>query len=239
MINGKKILGVIPARGGSKSIPAKNVFLLAGKPLIYYIINTSLMAIKNEILDRCIVSTDNEEIAKIASSFGAEVPFLRPKEYSQDTSPDIEFMQHAFKKMSESGFKADILVNLRPTSPLLSIEDIKRAVEILLQSGGSSVRSVSQIEHNYHPYWLKRIEGNKAFPFMPGYDEKKYYNRQLLPPLFRLNAAVDVVRAENVTKGDLYGKDMRAYIMEKGFLDINQESDFMVAEAILSGKSHE
>lgn len=230
------VLGVIPARGGSKSIPSKNIVPLCGRPLIYYIINTANKAKESGIIDRFIVSTDSKEIAEIAKKFGAEVPFLRPKEFAQDTSSDLDFMKHAYMEMKRLGFKADILVNLRPTSPFLKVDDIRNVIEILQKSKGTSVRSVSKLPHNYHPYWLKKVLGNKAVPFLKGYDEKKYYNRQLLPPLYRLNAAVDAVLAENVLKGDLYGEDMRVHIMEDKFLDLNDKMDLLIAELIIKSQ---
>lgn len=233
MFSDKKVLGVIPARGGSKSIPSKNIVHIGGKPLIYYIINTANKATEDGVIDRFIVSTDSKDIAKLAKKFGAEVPFLRPKELATDTSSDLDFMKHAYLEMKRLGFKADILVNLRPTSPFLKVDDIRNVIEIIQKSKGTSVRSVSKLPHNYHPYWLKKVLGNRAVPFLKGYDEKKYYNRQLLPILYRLNAAVDAVLAENVLKGDLYGKDMRVYIMEDDFLDINNKFDFLLADRLL------
>lgn len=229
-----RVLGIIPAREGSKSIPNKNIVTVAGKPLIYYIITTSLKAVEKGILTKVVVSTDSLEIAQIARKFGAEVPFMRPKKYAQDNSPDIDFMKHAYLEIKKLGFEADILVNLRPTSPLLTVEEIKEAIDILIKSGGSSVRSVSPLEHNSHPYWLKKVNGDKTFPFLDGYDENKYFNRQTLPPLYKLNAAVDVFWAENTLKGDLYGKDMRLYIMKQNFLDINNNYDLIVIKELLN-----
>src|SRR3989344_7391879 len=110
-----KILGIIPARGGSKSIPHKNIALLAGKPLIYYTIRE---AKKSRLLDAVIVSTDDPKIAAVAHACGADVPFLRPKKISGDTSTDIEFFQHALLWVEKHrGWKPDIVVNLRPTAP--------------------------------------------------------------------------------------------------------------------------
>lgn len=238
MTKGKNILGIIPARGGSKGVPFKNIKLLNGKPLIYYIIKTAEKAQKEGVIDRFIVSTDSEKIAGISRKLGAEVPFLRPLKYSQDNSPDIEFMKHSVLEMKKLGFKAEIVLNLRPTSIFLTTKDIKNAVDLLIKSGGSSVRSLSPLEHNCHPYWVKKLEGNKVSSFLKGFDEVNYYNRQTLPPLFRLNAAIDVCRAENILKNNLYGSDMRGYVMDGLLtsLDINSEFDFLLAEALIKGK---
>ena len=109
-----KVLALIPARGGSKGLPGKNLRQLAGHPLIAYSIAAGLQA---KMVDKVICSTDSHSTAKIAQQYGAEVPFLRPNEISQDLSPDIDFFQHAIAKLSETGYRPDIIVQLRPSDP--------------------------------------------------------------------------------------------------------------------------
>ncbi|MCZ7401013.1 MAG: acylneuraminate cytidylyltransferase family protein [Candidatus Methanoperedens sp.] len=230
-----KVIAVIPARGGSKGVPRKNIKLLAGKPLIAYTIETAL---QSKSLDRVIVSTDDEEIAKIARQYGAEVPFMRPKELAGDTVPDLPVFKHALNNLEKSeGYRADLMVNLRPTAPLRTVDDIYNGVNKLINTNADSVRSVCKVEH--HPYWMLKVEGDRAFPLIEG-EEEKYPRRQDLPPIYRLNGAVDVSRRDNIIeKNTLYGKDMRVIIMDQArSIDIDTEIDFTIAEMIIKGFKH-
>ncbi len=227
----KKIVAIIPARGGSKKIPRKNIMLLAGKPLIAWTIE---MALKCQCIDRVIVSTDDTEIADTSRKYGAEIPFMRPMDLSQDSTSDLAVCQHALRQIADNeNYHPDIVVWLRPTCPLRRVEDIKAGVDKLIETGADCVRSVTQVEH--HPYWMKRLEEDRLQPFLKDKDEKKYYQRQLLPELYRLNGVVDVVLAKNVLmKQQLFRGDMRAVIIPSEFsVDIDTELDFMLAETIL------
>lgn len=226
-----QILSMIPARGSSKSVPRKNIRSLAGKPLIVWTIETAL-ACPN--LDRVIVSTDDEEIAQIASDHGAEVPFLRPAELAQDDTPDLPVYQHALSWLAEhEGYCPDVIVWLRPTVPLRAVEDVECAIEMLIRTGADCVRSICLTEH--HPYWMKRLDGDRLVPFVDEIDESKYYRRQLLPPVYRLNGAVDVTWCKAVMgKGLLYGGDVRGYVMPvERSIDLDSELDFALAELLL------
>lgn len=225
-----KAIGIIPARGGSKGVPRKNIKLLAGKPLIAYTIETAL---QSKSLDRVIVSTDDQEIAKIALEYGAEVPFMRPKELAGDIVPDLPVFKHALNNLEGSErYHADMMVNLRPTAPLRIVEDIDAAVHKLIDTNADSVRSVCKVEH--HPYWMLKVVGDRAYPLIEG-EEKKYPRRQDLPPIYRLNGAVDVSRRDNIIeKNTLYGEDIRVIIMNQTrSIDIDTELDFAIAEMIL------
>lgn len=225
-----KVIAVIPARGGSKGVPRKNIRPLAGKPLIAYTIETAL---QSKSLDRVIVSTDDEEIAKIAQGYGAEVPFMRPKELAGDTVPDLPVFKHALNNLEESErYHADLMVNLRPTAPLRILEDIDTAVQKLINTNADSVRSVCKVEH--HPYWMLKVIGDRAYPLIE-VEENKYPRRQDLPPIYRLNGAVDVSRRDNIIeKNTLYGEDIRVIIMDQArSIDIDTELDFAIAEMIL------
>lgn len=230
-----KTLAIIPARGGSRTIPRKNIKLLAGKPLIAWTIDVSL---GSELIDRVIVSTEDAEIADISRKYDAEVPFSRPSELAQDDTPDLPVCRHALMWLAEhQSYHPDIVVWLRPTCPLRRTDDVEAAINKLIRTGADCVRSVSLVEH--HPYWMKRLERDRLLPFLEGKDERKYYQRQLLPPLYRLNGAVDVVRAKNVLEqGLLFSGDIRAYVMEPKFaVDLDNELDFILAEAILKRRS--
>jgi CMP-N-acetylneuraminic acid synthetase len=231
----ERILGIIPARGGSKRVPGKNIRPLAGKPLIAWTIETALAS---TLLDKVIVSTDAPEIAEIARSYGAEVPFLRPAELAQDDTPDRPVYQHAIEWLAkEQDFCPDLVVWLRPTVPLRLPLDIDEAVKTLRSTQGSSVRSVSAVEH--HPYWMKTLSGeNKLAPLIPGADEYNYYQRQLLPPVYRLNGAVEVTRYEHIMHSDkLYGDDMRGYVMPpERSIDIDTEEDIALITYLLESR---
>jgi len=225
------VVGVIPARGGSKGIHRKNIQLLAGKPLVAWTIETALAC---PSLDRAIVSTDDEEIARIAQHYGAEVPFLRPTKLAQDDTPDLPVYQHALSWLAkQERYRPDIVVWLRPTAPLRTVQDVEAAIQLLIDSGADCVRSVCPAEH--HPYWMKRLDGNRLVPFVNGIDESKYYRRQLLPPVYRLNGAVDVTWYRTVMeKGVLYSGDVRGYVMPvERSIDLDSELDFAIADLLL------
>jgi len=190
-----------------------------------------------EIINKVIVSTDDEEIAKIALDAGAEVPFLRPKELAEDATPDIPVLAHTLDWLSENQkYSPDIILWLRPTAPLRNRSDIESAIELLVESGADSVRSVCHSEH--HPFWMKKMEGTKLLPFLPDIEEKKYFRRQLLPPVFRLNGAVEVIRFTSFTRtGTMYGDDIRGYVMPiERSVDIDSEVDIIIADKILKGE---
>jgi CMP-N-acetylneuraminic acid synthetase len=227
-------MAVIPARGGSKGIFKKNIKYLAGKPLIVWTIEMSL---KTPCIDRVIVSTDSEDITDVARDFGAEVPFLRPPELAQDDTPDLPVYQHALAWMEESeNYCPDIVVWLRPTAPLRTSEDIKGAVNKLLETNADWVRSVCLVEH--HPYWMYRMENERLDSFVRGVDIRKYYQRHLLPPVYRINGAVDVAWRKTVMEKELsYSGDVCAYVMPvERSIDIDTVQDLAFTEFLLKGK---
>lgn len=228
--NQVRCFALIPARGGSKTVPRKNILPLAGKPLIAWTIETALAC---PSLDRVIVSTDDLEIAKISRSYGAEVPFIRPDQLAGDTVPDLPVYQHAYNWFDDQENDApDVVVWLRPTAPLRSIDDIEAVLKLLVDTGADSVRSVCPVEH--HPYWMKRFAGDRLLPFDEQIDIGKYYRRQLLPPAYRLNGAVDALLCRSSSSdGMLFGGDMRGYIMPvERSVDVDTELDFALLEVI-------
>lgn len=230
-----KVLGIIGARSGSKGIKDKNIRLLAKKPLMAWIIAS---AKKTKYLDRIIVSTDSPKYAKIAKNFGAEVPFIRPKKIADDKADDISYLTHAVLWLEKhEGYKADIIVRLPPTSPLCKPETIDAVVELLVNdSKATSARSIKTAPK--HPYKLWKIDGDELKPFidkkLTGFDEPSNVARQLLPSAF---AHVDViaVRYNTLIKDRLLtGKRIRFLEVDKNeAIDIDTESDFMLAEIML------
>ena len=224
-----KILGVITARGGSKTIPRKNIKLLAGKPLIAWTIEA---ARQSHVLERVIVSTDDERIAAISRKWGAEVPFLRPKKLAEDDTPTFPVLKHAVSFLKSSkGYIPDVVVLLQPTSPLRSAKHIRQAVSLFQKTQADSVVSVCLAEHN--PHWMKRLEGDRVYPFFK--DALHDSRRQDLPPVYRPNGAIYVTRYPVLMKENrMLGEDTRAVVMDaESSIDIDTWLDFKIAELIL------
>ena len=228
---GLNVLAIIPARGGSKTVPKKNIKLLAGKPLIAYAIKAGL---GSSVVDKVIVSTDDEEIAGISKGFGAEVPFLRPKELAEDNVSDLPVFQHAIRFLEqEHRFKPDIIVHLRATTPFRTGKDIDDCVKRLVEKGAGGVRTVNPVTES--PYWMDIIEGgDKLRSFIP--DGRKYKRRQDLPKVYRTNGIVDAVKRDIImNKNRMYAEeDQRAVITEtlRG-LEIDTGLDFFIIEQLV------
>lgn len=151
------MLALVPARGGSKGIPRKNLQLLGGKPLVVHAIEAGLAA---RLVSRVVCSTDDEEIAAVAKQAGAEVPFLRPAELAQDTSEDWPVFVHTLEWLErEEEYKPELVVNLRPTSPLRRPAHIDDAIELLVRSGADSVKAVCVARQHPHKMWLRQPDG--------------------------------------------------------------------------------
>lgn len=228
-----KALGIIPARGGSKRAPGKNVRLLNKKPLICYTIEASQ---KSGELDRLIISTDHAPTAEICKRAGAEVPFLRPAELAQDDTPDRPVLLHAIKSLRDNeDYVCDAVVLLRPTTPFKTPSVIDEAIRMLYETGADSVRTVARVDGVQHPYWMFKMDHDRrARSFVTDVTLERYFQRQLLPPVYRLNSVVDVIKTEIVLNHDkLYGDDMRLFeVPEHISLDIDTELDFKLCEIV-------
>ena len=228
----KKILAIITARGGSKSLPGKNIKILAGKPLIAWTIQAAL---KSGYLDRVIVSTDDKKIAAVAKKYHAEVPFLRPAKLAKDKTSTVPVLLHALHWLKlKEGYSPDAVVTLQPTSPLRRTEHIDEALRLFYKTGADSVVSVCRAEHS--PYWMMKVKGDRASPFMK--DTSEHKRRQDLPPVYRPNGAVYVTRYGVLTKQKrILGRDTRAMVMDaESSVDIDTAMDFKLAEVILNGQ---
>lgn len=226
-----KILAIIPARSGSKSIPHKNIRSLGGKPLIAYSIEHAL---KSKMINRVIVSTDSEYYAEVARSFGAETPFLRPDEISQDNSNDRDLFIHALNWLKENeDYVPDICVQLRPTHPIRKIEDIDAMINLLIsRHDADCVRAVVKNE-TYTPYkmWFLNKD-NELKSVMDSTDIHEHYNqpRQKLPITYFQNASVDVIRTSTILeKNSLTGNKILGYVMDEEY-DIDNEKEFQQAQ---------
>ncbi len=225
------ILGVIPARGGSKGIPNKNLAPLCGRPLLAYTADAVKASTR---LTRTIVSTDDERIAESATSLGLEVPFMRPASLAADEAPMLPVLQHAIDAMASSGFNTDIVVLLQPTSPLRRAEHIDAAIDWLERVRGDSVVSVVEVPHQFNPASVMKLDDGLLKPFLDGPTATR---RQDKPRLFARNGpAVLAVHARVIRQGSLYGHETWPLLMSpEDSLDIDSASDMKLAEFLLSG----
>ena len=234
------VLAVVPARGGSKGVPGKNIRLLGGRPLIAYSIETALKA---DGIDRVVVSTDDPKTRDIALELGAEAPFLRPQDLSGDTVSDTPVLAHATAWYAENeGLPVDTVALFRPTTPFRKLRLVEMCLARLRDTNADSVRSIRDMRH-YHPYWMLRVdESGYAHPFIPGHGLDEYHQRQTLPPVFRHDGYCDLVRTSNLpspcppdaTLKGLYGKYMQTVLNDDPhFVNIDTEADFAEAERIL------
>jgi CMP-N-acetylneuraminic acid synthetase len=222
-----KILAIIPARGGSKRLPRKNIKILNGKPLISYSIEA---ASKSNYINKIVVSTDDYEIKNISKTEDLEI-VDRPKELAKDDSSTFDAIKHSLDVLEEQDYVPDIVVLLQPTSPLRTTEDIDNSIELFIENDCNSVISVCEFEHS--PYWSLRIE-NKYLK--PNFGQKYFtMRRQELPDLYLPNGAIFISKVDDLMKlKSFYGKKILPYIMPSNrSIDIDTELDFKLIELIL------
>lgn len=235
----KSILGIIPARGGSKGVPGKNIRKLAGKPLLYYVTE---QAKRSRYVDRLILSTDSEDIAAVGRSLGLDVPFLRPTELSTDTASSISVVAHALAWSESHGGAPDAVLSVQPTNPFLTAASIDRAVQLWLDTNCDSVTTVAASKHS-HPYVTKRLHADHRIePFTPepGGPPLGGHSRQTRETAYYMTGGLylrtaSLVREETRDRHHL-GSDARAIVVdEREAWDINTEFDFEIAEALMDG----
>lgn len=225
-----KILALIPARGGSKRLPGKNIKDLCGKPLIAWTIEAAL---KSKYLDSVVVSTDCSEIADISKKYGAEVPFIRPETIALDTSSTLDVVKHCIDFCKSKNNEFTHILLLQPTSPLRMTEDIDCSIDLLLKKKAKAIYSVCETEHS--PLWSNTLPEDNSFDdfLRPEVNGKR---SQDLPKYFRLNGSIYLVDITELLKVDSLNTvtPSYAYIMDrKASIDIDEDLDFKVAEAIM------
>ena len=229
-----KYAAIITARGGSKRLPKKNILELAGKPLIAWTIEAAKNCSK---IEDVIVTTDSEEIVKVAIEFGARVPFKRPEELSNDNATSFDVVKHCLDYLNEIEDKqVEYLVLLQPTSPLRSSEDIEKAIELLELKNASAVVSVCPTEHS--PLWSNTLDETLSLDSFLR-DEVKNTRSQDLPAYYRLNGAIYVCKVEDFLKEKTFflSKNNFAYVMStESSVDIDTQLDFLVADFLLKKK---
>lgn len=231
MIDGQNVLAIIPARGGSKGVPRKNIRVVEGKPLIAWTIEE---AKKSKYIDRLILSSDDTEIIEVAKSWGCDVPFVRPSEMARDDSPGIAPVLHAMEMLPEY----DVVVVLQATSPLRSVEDIDGCITYCVDNGANACVSVTEATES--PYWMytRNAHGIMA-PVMPA--SKTFGRRQNLPPVYILNGAVYVANAKWLLRHKTFlTEESLGFIMaQERALDIDTELDLELLRVSLQKKSQE
>jgi CMP-N-acetylneuraminic acid synthetase len=231
-----RVLALVPARGGSKGIPRKNLQLLAGRPLVAHAVATGLSA---SLITRVVCSTDDPDIAEAARGAGAEVPFLRPSHLAQDTSEDWPVFTHALAWLQEhDAWIPDLIVNLRPTSPMRTPDHVDQAIRLLLESGVDSVKAVCLARQHPHKMWLRLADGEiepylkTPFRLSRGPD----VSRAELEDIYWQNGVVDVTRREVILEqGVMIGRRVAGLVTQpEDSIDIDTPLDLAVAELLMA-----
>jgi CMP-N,N'-diacetyllegionaminic acid synthase len=235
MINGKKLLALVPARGGSKRLPGKNIIDFYGKPLIAWTIEAALLS---KYVDRVVVSTEDKEIAEISKEYGAEVPFIRPSILASDRASTIDVVIHAITTLSKFKDEYEYIILLQPTSPLRSFEDINNSVELLTTTNSEAVISVCETEHS--PLWCNTLPESKS---LERFLDKKLINKrsQELDIFYRLNGSIYLCRTDRIVKENTFFIEDKiiAYIMaQESSVDIDTTLDLMYASAVMKNSKN-
>ena len=229
-----RVLGIIPARGGSKRLPRKNVASLGGKPLVAWAIEAALGASK---LSRVVVSSDDAEVLSIAAKYGDEVGLRRPDEFATDSAPAIDYVQHALSALEQTSEEPfDAVAILQPTSPFTLPEDIDGTVALLESTGADTAVSVMEVDHAIHPVKLKRLEEDRLLPYFE--EERGRMAAADLPNVYVRNCSVYVTKRELIDRGIIIGDDCRGYLMPRDrSFDINEALDLQFANFLLGQRS--
>ncbi len=227
-----RIVALVPARGGSKGIPGKNLRMAGGKSLVRRAVESGL---ESRRVSRVLLSTDSEAIAEEGRNAGAEVPFLRPEELAKDDTPSFAVVVHALEWLQRNeGRLPDILVLLQPTAPLRQARHIDEALDLLVSSGARSVVSVTPVPGHHHPAWQFSIRDDALFPYLE--TGRVPPRRQDLPPTYTRNGAVYAAWTETWLTGTMaYGPGCVPYVMEpEDSVNVDGPEDLALAEFFLS-----
>jgi CMP-N-acetylneuraminic acid synthetase len=223
----RPVLAVVPARAGSKGIPGKNVRPLAGRPLLAYAVD----AIRDSgVVDRAVLSTDSKEILAAGQRLGLETPFLRPAELARDDTPMQPVVEHAVAALEAEAWSPEIVLVVQPTAPLRRGEHLRRAVELLRESGATSVVSVVPIPLHFSPDYAMRLDNGRLVPFLPHGAEIR--RRQDAAPAYSRDGTVYAVRRDVLVKlHDLYGSDCRPLVLSpEESINLDTPADWEEAE---------
>jgi CMP-N-acetylneuraminic acid synthetase len=229
-----RVLGLIPARGGSKGVPRKNIKLLCGKPLIEY---AAQSALASKRLSRIVLSTEDEEIRQVGKACGLDAPFLRPPELARDDTPMLPVAQHAMRWLEARGERHDALCLLQPTNPLRRPEDIDACIELLERSNADAVATVLPVPSEYNPHWVYFRTADGTLSLSTG-EKAPIPRRQALPPAFHREGSVYVVRRDVLLEGNsFYGARFLGYeISPERSVNIDAPEDWELAEKLLNSR---
>ncbi|HTX89854.1 MAG TPA: acylneuraminate cytidylyltransferase family protein [Anaerolineales bacterium] len=231
-----EVLVLIPARGGSKAIPRKNIRPFAGHPLIAFSIAAALQA---EAVTRLIVSTDDEEIARVSRSYGAEIPFLRPAELAADRTTDLPVFQHALNWLAQNeNYRPEIVIHLHATSPVRPCGFVDRAIRLLLEHPDAEcVRSVVAPGQNPYKMWHIDEQSGRMIPLLAVQGIAEPYNtpRQLLPPVYLQTGHVNAIRREAILGGSMTGKTILPLVVDPRYeVDMDTLADWQRGEWVVA-----
>ena len=226
------VLGLIPARGGSKGVPGKNIRPLCGKPLLQYTAEAALAA---RHLSRVILSTDDEEIARVGERCGLQVPFLRPAQLAQDQTPMLPVVQHALTWLESCGERLSAVCLLQPTNPLRRSEDIDGCIELFVREGADAVVTVLPVPHKHNPHWVYFRSDEGTLQISTG-EIEPIPSRQLLPAAYHREGSVYVTRTSVIkNEKSLYGGRLLGYLMEpEQSVNIDSFEDWQRAESLIA-----
>ena len=225
-----ELLGIIPARGGSKGIPGKNIKMLGGKPLMQY---AALAAQSSGIFSHLILTTDSEEIAETGRKCRIDVPFMRPPELARDDTPMLPVLQHAVRWGRDQGWAIDAIAILQPTAPFRQASDLRAAFELLKSRAEiDSVVSVAAVPEHYSPYFLMKIEGERLLPFMA--DGLKVTRRQDAPKAYSRTGDFYFTRVETLMQqNSIYGTNCLPFVVNHpNRVNLDTPEDWQEAERI-------
>jgi CMP-N,N'-diacetyllegionaminic acid synthase len=229
MYNGKTFLAIIPARGGSKRLPNKNILPLVDKPMLLWTIES---AVQSKYLDQILLSTDSDDIIKVVENYKIKT-IKRPLELASDTAKTVDVVKHVIENIDK---KYDFIVLLQPTSPLRTSTHIDEAIEQLIKLNADAIISVTEADHS--PLWCNILPGNLSMENFIS-EDIKHKRSQDLPKFYRLNGAIYICKTEKLIEENTFflKKNVYAYIMDKkSSIDIDEELDFKLAEIILKEK---
>jgi len=229
-----KILAIIPARGGSKGIPGKNIKLLNGKPLLGY---TSDVALQSKYLTEVVVSTEDEEVTEAAKKLGIKVPFVRPKELAEDNTPTIDVIVHTLKWYENQNIYFNAVCLLQVTSPFRTVDFLDKAIEKFIEKDCDSLVSVQKVPHEYNPHWTFEINSEGNLKIVTG-ETKIISRRQDLPIAYHRDGSIYITKTEVLLKEySLYGKST-AFIESdpKFYVNIDTIYDWEKAEKMIQNR---
>ena len=227
------VLGIVPARGGSKGVPGKNIRPLAGRTLLDY---AARAARESGVIDRVILSTDSDEVADAGRRTGLDVPFLRPAALAQDDTPMLPVVQHALDALAGDSWRPDIVVLLQPTSPLRRPDYVRDAVGMLRATRSDSVVTVVVVPRHLSPDYVMRIESGRLVPFLP--EGARVIRRQDARQAYSRDGTVYACWRETIERfGSIYGDDCRPLLIDaRDSLSIDTQDDWDEAERLLAGR---